>query len=116
VLNKVEGFMDKKQEVAQKTTGKDGSRHYTTTNKSQSSQPQTNRPAQPQGNRTAHSSNSNRDSQYKHNYSNTNQQSRFRMDKVKPVETAEDIRNDIDRIEKEIELEIKEIKSMRLGI
>lgn len=108
--------MDKKQEITQKTTGKDGSRHYTTTNKSQNSQPQTNRPNQSQGNRTSQSNTSNRDTQYKHNYSHTNQQSRLKMDKVKPFETAEDIRNDIERIEKEIELEIKEIKSMRLGI
>jgi hypothetical protein len=39
------------------------------------------------------------------------------MDRLsKAEETAEDIRNDIERIEKEIEIEIKEIKNMRLGI
>jgi hypothetical protein len=35
---------------------------------------------------------------------------------MKAEETADDIRADIARIEKEIELEIKEIKSMRLGL
>jgi hypothetical protein len=36
--------------------------------------------------------------------------------KAKAVETIDDIRMDIGRIEKEIELEIKEIRSLRLGI
>ena len=36
--------------------------------------------------------------------------------KTRANETIEDIREDIARIEKEIQLEIKEIKSMRLGL
>ncbi len=36
--------------------------------------------------------------------------------RIKSVETADEIKSDIARIEKEIELEIKEIKSMRLGL
>ncbi len=38
------------------------------------------------------------------------------QNKVKAVETIDDIRADISRIEKEIELEIKEIRSLRLGL
>ncbi len=53
---------------------------------------------------------------YKHNYSHSTQPSRFNMDKIKTVETAEDIQRDIDRIMKEIELEIDGIKNIKLGI
>lgn len=37
-------------------------------------------------------------------------------ERVKAIETLEDIKADITRIEKEIQLEIKEIKSIRLGL
>ena len=49
------------------------------------------------------------------NYSYQNSQTRFNT-RVKTIETVEDIKADIVRIEKEIDLEIKEIKTMRLGL
>ena len=50
------------------------------------------------------------------NYSQNNQNSSRPNIRFKADESAEDITTDIIRIEKEIELEIKEIKSMRLGM
>lgn len=38
------------------------------------------------------------------------------INRIRAEETVDDIKTDIVRIEKEIELEIKEIKSMRLGL
>ncbi len=49
-------------------------------------------------------------------YSHQSSASRFNSNRIRAVETAEDIKADIMRIEKEIELEIKEIRSMRLGL
>ncbi|MDR0286248.1 MAG: hypothetical protein LBI03_00840 [Clostridiales bacterium] len=46
----------------------------------------------------------------------TNHEKRFPREKIKVEETADDIRKDLQRIEKEIDLEIKEITSMRLGL
>ncbi|AUG58833.1 MAG TPA: hypothetical protein DCE02_03925 [Ruminiclostridium sp.] len=37
-------------------------------------------------------------------------------ERIKETETIADIRSDIERIEKEIRLEIKEIKSLKLGV
>ncbi|HHX17416.1 MAG TPA: hypothetical protein GX727_00985 [Clostridium sp.] len=37
-------------------------------------------------------------------------------EKIKHTETVADIKLDIERIEKEIRLEIKEIKSLKLGV
>ena len=45
-----------------------------------------------------------------------NNQSRYNNQKIKVDETIEEIKIDISRIEKEIGLEIKEIKSCRLGL
>jgi hypothetical protein len=56
-----------------------------------------------------------RENQPRQNYSYQNSQIKFNT-RVKTVETVEDIKADIARIEKEIELEIKEIKTMRLGL
>lgn len=55
-----------------------------------------------------------RENQQRQNFQS--QQTPRYSNRVKPVETVEDIQIDIQRIEKEIELEIKEIKSMRLGL
>lgn len=51
-------------------------------------------------------------------YSNNSsfQNAQPRISRVKTEETVDDIKADIVRIEKEIQLEIKEIKSMRLGL
>jgi hypothetical protein len=64
-----------------------------------------------------------RDNGYsKQNYSNSNSRSNsgynnHRMsNRVKAEETIDDIKADINRIEKEIDLELKEIKSLRIGI
>ncbi len=126
--------MENKQDTEKKTEGKVTNRHYTTSTRNRGTQSQTSKSPQtdskspqterkspqtskhPQTGRTPQTGSAGRDIKYKHNYSNTGQHTRFNMDKVKTVETAEDIKNDISRIEKEIELEIQEIKSMRLGI
>lgn len=42
--------------------------------------------------------------------------SKHNMAKIKTEETIDEIKEDIQRLEKEIEFEIKEIKSMRLGL
>jgi len=137
----VEDLMENKQDTEKKTEGKVTNRHYTTSTRNRGTQSQTSKSPQtdskspqterkspqtdskspqtskhPQTGRTPQTGSAGRDVKYKHNYANTSQHSRFNMDKVKTVETAEDIKNDISRIEKEIELEIQEIKSMRLGI
>lgn len=43
-------------------------------------------------------------------------QSSSRFEKIKAIETVEDIQVDIGRLEKEIELELKEIRGLRLGL
>jgi hypothetical protein len=52
----------------------------------------------------------------RHNYANQFSSASKVNYRAKPDETADDIKIDIARIEKEIQLEIKEIKSMRLGL
>jgi len=59
------------------------------------------------------SSYANRESGVRHGYNNSSSKGNSR---VKSEETIEDIRTDIARIEKEIELELKEIRSLRLGV
>ena len=49
-----------------------------------------------------------------HNASAQNSMPRY--NRIKTEETVEDIQMDISRIEKEIELEIKEIRSLRIGL
>jgi hypothetical protein len=56
-----------------------------------------------------------RDNPPRQNYAYQNSRSGFNS-RVKTIETVDDIKEDIIRIEKEIELEIKEIKTMRLGL
>jgi hypothetical protein len=56
-----------------------------------------------------------RDGHYRQNYVNKSTQSRYR-NRVKAEETIEDIKEDIIRIKKEIELEMREIRSLRLGL
>lgn len=60
------------------------------------------------------SSHAGKENASRHNYNN-NHSSRGNG-RVKTEETIEDIRTDIARIEKEIELELKEIRSLRLGV
>lgn len=62
-----------------------------------------------------HNKSSRRDNYNRTNYASKNTQTR-QNNRVKLNETAEDIAEDIIRIEKEIELEMKEIKSLRLGL
>ena len=50
---------------------------------------------------------------YKQNQSNQHSEQKYN-NRAKAEETVEDIREDIARIEKEIELEIKEIRSLKL--
>jgi len=59
------------------------------------------------------SSYANKDNGVRHGYNNSSSKGSGR---VKSEETIEDIRTDIARIEKEIELELKEIRSLRLGV
>jgi len=59
--------------------------------------------------------NSYRQSGSGHNYSNHSSAQRTGS-RIKTEETLDDIIADISRIEKEIELEIKEIRSLRLGM
>lgn len=56
----------------------------------------------------------NKDNSMKQNYSNHS--SPPRCGRAKEDETVEDIREDIARIEKEIKLELKEIRSLKLGL
>lgn len=53
-----------------------------------------------------------RENTYGQTYSTQNPSSRY-IPKLKTEETVEDIKTDILRIEKEIELELKEIRSLR---
>lgn len=62
-------------------------------------------------NRSSYRGNSSRQNNYNNNYSYSTRQKRIKED-----ETVEDIREDICRIEKEIQLELREIRSMRLGL
>lgn len=57
----------------------------------------------------------NRENTPRRDYSNSGAQPRY-ASRIRAEETVEDIKVDISRIEKEIQLEIKEIKSMRLGL
>lgn len=58
---------------------------------------------------------SRRDSFCRQSHVNKGSQAKY-SSRVKAEETIEDIKEDINRIEKEIELEMKEIKSLRLGL
>lgn len=58
--------------------------------------------------------NYNRDNASKHGSPSSHSGQQRYNNKVKTEETIEDIRVDISRIEKEIELEIKEIRSLKL--
>ncbi len=62
-----------------------------------------------------HNRNFRRDSQTGPAYGSPGQRQRDKA-RARALETVEDIRADIARIEKEIELEIKEIRGMRLGL
>jgi len=57
----------------------------------------------------------NRGNPVRQNYSGQHSPPRF-SNKIRTDETIDDIKEDISRIEKEIELELKEIKSMKLGM
>lgn len=69
-----------------------------------------------QSNQSNQSKNFHRDNNApRQNFSNQNSPPRY-INRIRAEETVEDIRRDISRIEKEIELEIKEIKSLRMGL
>ena len=55
--------------------------------------------------------NSNRRNGFRQNRNNN-----FNRNKPRALETIEDVKQDIIRIEKEIELEIREIKNVKLGL
>jgi len=57
----------------------------------------------------------NRDNSPRPSYSNQSSASRH-YNRIRSEETIDDIKSDIIRIEKEIELELKEIKTLRLGM
>lgn len=65
-------------------------------------------------------SNNRYNSNRSYNYSNRNYRKNYgyksRYSKPRADETVDDIKQDIIRIEKEIKLELKEIRSMKLGI
>ena len=96
---------------------RDAQRRETRDNQARENSSRENGPNQHKENyqRNFHRDNQNRDSG-KENRENTRQH--FQRPPIKPraEETVADIAADITRIEKEIELELKEIRSMRLGV
>ncbi|MDF2524387.1 MAG: hypothetical protein K0R31_2028 [Clostridiales bacterium] len=123
--------MVRKQEHQQQQQQRDNQPRRTNNNQGGSFN-QGQRNFQDQGNRKeSHAPRSNyrdRDNSFKPNYggqnqtsnntgtnSNSSYSSRY-SNRVKAVETIDDIKTDITRLEKEIELELKEIRSLRLGL
>jgi hypothetical protein len=64
---------------------------------------------------TYNRSNFHKESTSRYNFSQDHAYS-ARCNRIKEDETVEDIKEDIARIEKEIQLELKEIRSMKLGL
>lgn len=81
------------------------------------SQPRNQRGPQEQGNRRENGNyrSYNRDNYQRQGHPYQNSGPRYNQ-RIRADETIDDIKMDISRIEKEIELELKEIKSLRLGM
>jgi CCR4-NOT transcriptional regulation complex NOT5 subunit len=100
-----------------KTTSKKGYHRRSTSQKQnqKGSQQQSSGRDQSVPRENKYNRNSRRDGHCRQSYVSKSTQSRYR-NRVKAEETIDDIKEDIVRIEKEIELEMKEIRSLKLGL